>query len=132
MATGTQELQKTETKPVETLERSGRIYSPRADIHETAEAIAVVADLPGVDENSVEITLEKDVLTIKGKKEAAPPEGFKLSYGEGAAGGYERSFVLSERVDRDNIEANVENGVLRLTLPKASEAVPRKIEVKTG
>lgn len=130
MVAGTQELQKREAKAVETAKR--RVFSPRADVHETDEAIVVVADLPGVADNSVEITLEQDVLTIKGEKETTRPEGFRLSYGERWNGDYERSFALSERVDKEKIEAGIKDGVLRLTLPKVRAAVARRIEVKAG
>ena len=107
-------------------------FVPRADIYETDEAIVVVADMPGVDENSIDITLEKDVLTINGFVEPATPEGYSLAYAEYRVGDYQRAFALSNQVDRDGIEASLKDGVLRLHLPKVTEAKTRKIAVKAG
>ena len=134
MATETKELQKTGTGTVEQTEqaRERQVFSPRADIFDAGEEIVVMADMPGVQEDSVNITLEKNVLTIQGKVDATSREGFRLAYGEFEDGDYERSFALSEGVDRDGIQATVKDGVLRLALPKAKEAVARKIPVKAG
>jgi HSP20 family molecular chaperone IbpA len=133
MATETQEIQKRDARSVEKAERRSRtVFSPRADVYETADSIVVVADVPGVAESSIDITLEKNVLTIQGRTEKPKREGYKLNYGEYEEGDYERSFALSEGVDKEGIEATVRDGVLRLTLPKAREAVLRKIQVKTG
>ena len=134
MTTTTQEIQKVEDQAVDNVEntRDREVFSPRADVLETGEAIVVVADMPGVVEDSVDITLEKNVLTIQGRVDAPEREGYKLTYGEYQDGDYERSFALSEGVDRDGIEATVKDGVLRLTLPKSKEAAARKIPVKAG
>jgi HSP20 family protein len=107
-------------------------FVPRADIYETDEAITVVADIPGVDENSVDIMLEDNVLTINGYVEPVQPEGHSLVYAEYQVGDYERAFTLSDQIDRDGIEATVKDGVLRLYLPKVTEARKRKIAVKAG
>jgi HSP20 family molecular chaperone IbpA len=134
MATETKELQKTGTGTVEQAERTRerQVFSPRADVYETGEEIVVMADMPGVREDSVDITLEKNVLTIQGKVEAPSREGFQRAYGEFEDGDYERSFALSEGVDRNSIKATVKDGVLRLALPKAKEVAARKIPVKAG
>jgi len=134
MATETKELQKKDAGTVEQVERTRerQIFSPRADVYETGEEIVVMADMPGVREDSVDITLEKNVLTIQGKVEAPSREGYRLAYGEYEDGDYERSFALSEGVDRDHIKATVKDGVLRLALPKAKVAAARKIPVKAG
>ncbi len=107
-------------------------FVPRADVYETEEAIVVVADMPGVDAESVDITLEDNVLTINGYVEPEPPEGYNLVYAEYRVGDYLRAFRLSDQIDRDGIEATVKDGVLRLYLPKVAEAKTRKITVKTG
>jgi HSP20 family molecular chaperone IbpA len=107
-------------------------FVPRADIYENDEAITVVADMPGVDEESVEITLENDVLTINGFVEPWEPEGLGLAFAEYQVGDYQRAFSLSNQVDRDGIEAVVKDGVLRLHLPKITEARTRKIAIKAG
>ena len=107
-------------------------FVPRADIYENDAAIVVVAELPGVDQDSIEITLEKDVLTITGTVEPAPREGYRLSHAEYRVGDYTRNFNLSNEIDRDAIEATLKYGVLRLNLPKAPEAQARKIAVNAG
>jgi HSP20 family protein len=107
-------------------------FVPRADVYETEEAIVVVADMPGVDENSVDITLEDNVLTINGYVEPEQPEGHSLAYAEYRVGDYVRAFTLSDQIDQEGIEATVKDGVLQLHLPKAAAAKPRKIPVMTG
>jgi HSP20 family protein len=105
-------------------------FVPRADIYETDEAIFVVTNLPGVDEDTVDITLEKDILTINGTVEPAPVEGYELVHAEYRVGDYVRRFSLSNEIDQDNIQAAIKNGVLSLTLPKLDRAKTRKISVK--
>jgi len=112
--------------------RQRETYSPRADIYETGEAIVVMADMPGVAQDSVDITLEKNVLTIQGRVAPTDRSGYRMAYGEYEDGDYERSFALSEGVDRDAIQATVSDGVLKLVLPKARQAASRKIPVKAG
>lgn len=107
-------------------------FVPRADIYETEEAITVVADMPGVDENSLDITLEDNVLSIDGYVESFQPEGYSLAYAEYRVGDYQRAFTLSDQIDRDGIEAVVKDGVLRLHLPKITEARKRKIAIRAG
>ncbi|MFA6110430.1 MAG: Hsp20/alpha crystallin family protein [Candidatus Latescibacterota bacterium] len=134
MAAQNEQLQPQGPQVIERPERTRArsIFSPRADVYETSDAIVVVADMPGVDENGVNLTLEKNVLTIRGDVATPQRDGQRLTYTEWEDGDYERSFVLSEGVDRDGIGATVKNGVLRLTLPKAREAMARKIPVKAG
>ena len=130
------ELQDTEKQEVETegaeRTRERPAFVPRADIYETAEAITVVTDMPGVDENSVDVTLDKDVLTINGYVEPMQPEGYTLAHAEYNVGDFERAFTLSDRIDRDGIEATVKDGVLRLVLPKIAEPKSRKIAITVG
>ncbi len=108
------------------------LYSPHADILETKDEFMVIADLPGVDENKVEVNLEKNILTINAFPAMEQPQGYRLFYSEYAPGEYERRFVLSDVVDRDKIEARVKNGVLYLRLPKATQAKARQISVRSG
>lgn len=107
-------------------------FVPRADIYEDGDAITVLADMPGVDESSLDITLEKGVLTIQGYVEPEVPEGKGLAFQEYRVGDYERAFTLSDRIDQDGIEAVVKDGVLKLHLPKVKEAKTRKIAIKGG
>ena len=111
--------------------RPRRMFMPRADIIESGDGIVILADMPGVDEKSVDITLENNVLTINGTVEPEVPEGHTLAYAEYEIGDYQRVFTLNEEVDRENIMAVVKNGVLRLTLPKAPQTRTRKIPVKS-
>lgn len=110
--------------------RSRRIYTPAVDIIERDEDILLIADMPGVDEQSVDITLEKDVLTIDGKVDTAMPEGYRPLASEYGVGDYHRVFNLSDEIDKEKIKATVRNGILRLTLPKAETIRTRIIPVK--
>jgi HSP20 family protein len=112
--------------------RDRQVFIPRADIYETEDAIIVLTDMPGVDENSVDIVIEKNILTIYAFVEPEQHEGHRCTYAEYGVGDYERSFVLSNQVDREGIEASVKDGVLRLSLPKSKESKTRKINVKAG
>ncbi|MBF0327522.1 MAG: Hsp20/alpha crystallin family protein [Nitrospirae bacterium] len=109
--------------------RERRVYSPQVDIIEKKSEIVVVADMPGVDEKSVDITLEKNVLTIYGAVEAEMPENQRLSVLEYGIGDYQRSFALSDEVDKDKIQASVKNGVLKLVMPKKEAVKAKKIQV---
>lgn len=111
--------------------RSSTVYLPRVDIYEQDDHTILLADMPGADENSIDITLEKNILTIRGYVDE-PMEGYGLAYGEYGLGDYERTFALSDEVDRNKIQASMKDGVLRLVLPKAEEARARKIAVQTG
>jgi HSP20 family protein len=124
------EKQVAETEAERTRDRLA--FVPRADIYETDEAIVVVADMPGVDEDSLDITLEKGVLTLNGTVEPEAHEGYSLAYTEYRVGDYVRSFSLSNEIDQEAIEASLKDGVLRLTLPKITEARTTKIAVKAG
>jgi HSP20 family protein len=137
MAEETKDLQVQETEKQEVVEsgaertRDRACFVPRADIYETNDGITVVADMPGVDENSVDITLEQNVLTINGYTTPVEPEGYRLAYAEYQVGDYQRRFTISEQIDRDKIEATVKDGVLQLHLPRVKPTT-RKITVKAG
>ena len=106
--------------------------APRTDIYENGDNIVLLADMPGVDEDHVGITLEKDVLTIEGALYSDERSGHELAYGERRARDFRRSFTLSNEIDRNKISASVKHGVLRLTLPKAEPAKARRIKVRAG
>jgi len=127
------EVQKLEEAPADEMERtrSRRTFVPRADIFETDKEILVLADIPGASEKTVDITLEKNVLSITAFVEPTIPSGFEIAYAEYEEGDYQRSFRLSDEIDRDKIEAVVNSGVLRLRLPKAQEAKAKKIAIKS-
>lgn len=118
--------------PVETERtRNRKVYVPKADIIETGEAMVLYADMPGTDEKSVEVTVEKNVLTITGTVNPREIEGRSIYYAEYDVGDYERAFTISDEVDRDRIDAVVKNGVLKLTLHKTPQVEARKITVRT-
>ncbi len=108
------------------------VFLPDVDIVEAESEFRLIADMPGVDENSVDIDVDKNVLTVHGRFVPQPPEDYSLDYQEYSNGHYERSFTLGSTIDRDGIKAVISNGVLRLTLPKAKESQPRRIAVTAG
>ena len=112
--------------------RPGRVFLPAVDIYETAEALVLVADMPGVPGDRVTLDLKDSLLTIQG--EISPPagQGETLVSQEYYTGDYYREFQLGELIDKGKIEATMNDGVLTLVLPKAERAKPRKIEVKAG
>jgi HSP20 family molecular chaperone IbpA len=131
------ELKKSDPQPSPTAERTERtstrsVFLPLTDIYETRDHIVLAAEMPGVGPDAIDITLEKRVLTIRGRAAEQRHEGYRQVYAEYAAGDYERVFTLSEEIDRERIEASYKEGVLHLLLPKAETAKARKIELKTG
>jgi len=132
MADKTKEIQKQEPEKVERIERSraAKIFNPDVDIVERKNDIMVIADMPGIDEASVDITLENNVLSIYGKVDWDVPDKLKLLHGEYGIGDYQRVFTLSGDVNREKIEATVNNGVLKIVLPKAEAARTKKITVR--
>ena len=106
------------------------VYAPRVDIVETDDALEILADMPGVTRDSVEVTLEQGVLRLRGRADLSLPEGVAPLYLEYEPGDYERAFTLSEAIDPGGIEARVRNGVVHLRLPKAGPAKPQRIAVR--
>lgn len=125
------DIQKKEAELEKGVERTReqRVYTPRVDIIEKKEYILLVADMPGVDEKSVDVTIEKDLLTIHGSVEPETHKNHRLAISEYGTGDYERTFTISDEIDREHIQASVKDGVLRLTLPKAEAAKTRHIPV---
>ncbi|MCG6157884.1 Hsp20/alpha crystallin family protein [Rubinisphaera margarita] len=105
---------------------------PRTDIRETDQAYLLQADMPGIDESTAEVTVEKKVLTIRGTTQPYTPEGFENVYRESDQRFYERVFRLPEEVDPTALEATVKNGVLTVTLPKRQEAQPVRVRINAG
>jgi len=112
--------------------RDRQCFIPKTDIYENEDEIIILADMPGVNEGSLDITLEKNILTIQAFVDESYPEGFERVYSEYVSGDYQRSFKLSDEVDQEKIEAVVSNGELRLRLPKAEPAKAKKIKVKAA
>lgn len=133
--TESKELQVKEKQEVSTpaeQTRPGLLFTPAVDIFETDQAITLLADMPGVAPDDLLIDLRDNVLTLSGEVRPweAPDEKDVLI--EFEIGKYHRQFTLSETIDQDKIGAKLTDGVLRLTLPKAEKALPRKITVNAG
>jgi HSP20 family molecular chaperone IbpA len=107
----------------------GRYYVPSADIYETDDALCVVMEMPGVEKKDLDVALENDVLRIDGRIDFSKYDGMEPVYTEYNVGHYTRSFTLSNKIDQEKISAQLEDGVLTLTLPKAKEAQPRRISI---
>lgn len=105
---------------------------PRVDVVEDETGITLLADLPGVGREALEIHVEGDSLTIEATVSAATPEAMQATYAEVRAARYRRSFTLSRELDSGRIEAQMKDGVLRLRIPKQERAQPRRISVNVG
>ena len=119
------------TSPAEQT-RPGLVFTPNVDIFETDTEITLLADMPGVTSDNLNIDLRDNVLTLTGEVapfEEADEQDILIEY---EIGKYHRQFNLSSIIDQSRIDANLNDGVLRLSLPKIKEATPRKIAVKTG
>lgn len=113
------------------LERPHRpVFAPALDIYESDQGLVLKADLPGVSKEGLEISVVENVLKIHGRVTTETPAEAKLVLQEYREGDYYRSFILSDEVDSEEIRAELEAGVLTLTLPKAKRLLPRKIEVE--
>jgi HSP20 family molecular chaperone IbpA len=109
--------------------KPGKVFVPRVDIRETDDDMLLIADMPGVDEKSVDITLEKNILTITGSVKPPVFENHSIVRAEYDVGDFERAFTISDEIDRDSIAATVKNGVLKVTLRKAEKVKARKIAI---
>ena len=103
--------------------------TPRVEIHETEEAVVVRADMPGVAKDTLSVSVEGDQLTIRGRKAQLTLANAMVLQRETRDGVYERAFTIGESVDRGKVTAQMEQGVLTVTLAKADHARPRKVEV---
>ncbi len=135
MTTQTQDMQAREKQEVNGTSEStmsGRTFSPQVDIFEDDHALTIVADMPGVPSDNVSIDLKEDVLALVGTPSLSIPEKEEVVLKEFESGKYFRQFRLSEVVDQANIKAHLDNGVLRVTLPKIGPAKPRKVPITEG
>lgn len=105
---------------------------PPVDVFENENAITLLADLPGVPRDQLHVRVDGDNLVIEATAATAGPEKMELVYGEAQVPAYRRQFTLSRELDAGRIEAQLKDGVLRLTIPKAEEAKPRRIQVQAG
>lgn len=113
------------------LEEKGLGFVPDFEVKETKDSYVFKADLPGVEEKDLELTLNANRLTVSGKRESEQKEEGETWYAyERSFGSFSRSFTLPEDVNGDDVRADLKNGVLTVTVPKKPERQPRKIEVK--
>lgn len=124
-----QAQQKREVRQKEEPTAPVRLFVPPTDIYETAEALTVVMEMPGADKANVDVDVKDGVLTVQGRIDFARYEELEPVYTEYNIGHFRRSFSLSDRIDQEKIAAEMADGVLRLTLPKAQEAGPRRIVI---
>ena len=105
---------------------------PPVNVFEDASGITLYADLPGVPRDRLNLQVEADTLTIEGEVGLDTPEGMEATHAEIGLPRYRRVFTLSKELDSENVSAELRNGVLKLRIPKAEHAQPRRIEVKLG
>jgi HSP20 family protein len=128
-----QELQAQEKRELQRKDEStipARTFVPATDIYETDQVLTVVMEMPGVDKANLDINLESDVLSVVGRIDFSRYEKLQPVYTEYNVGNYRRSFSLEpNRIDQERIKAEMEDGVLTLTLPKAEKVKPRRITI---
>lgn len=107
-----------------------KYFVPAVDIFETEEDVTVIAEMPGVAASGVDVTLEDDVLTIRGRMQAEEPGNARILLQEYESGNYQRRFTVAETIDQEKIRASMNNGLLKVILPKTAPARPRKIDVR--
>lgn len=107
-----------------------RVFLPTADIFESKDALTVILEMPGVEKSNVDVRVEDGVLSVQGRLDLSKYQGLQPLYTEYNIGHYARSFQLSSKIDQTKISAELQDGVLSLSLPKIEEAKPRTIQVK--
>lgn len=114
-------------------ERQAEAFAPRFEVRETKEALVLKADMPGVKADDLDVSVQSNVLSISGKREQErTSEGEHFHMTERSYGSFTRSFTLPDGVDSKNLDAELKDGVLTLTLPKVPEAKPQKVQIKAG
>jgi len=109
-----------------------RFVVPPVDVYENESSITLLADLPGVPREQLHVRVDGDNLMLEASAATAGPENMELVYGELQCAAFRRQFTLSRELDTARIEAQLRDGVLRLTIPKAEEAKPHRVQVQVG
>ena len=115
-----------------TREQDTRSVLPRVDVFEDESGITLLADLPGVPRDHLELKVEGDTLWIEGTVQPPTPEGLEAVYAEVRVPRFRRSFTLSRELDTQRIDANLKDGVLTLRIPTQAHAQPQRIAVQLG
>ncbi len=105
---------------------------PATNVFETKDAFLVKAEVPGLAEGDVAVSVEDDALVVRGERKSTVPEGYSVHWRERASIAFTRKLALPARVDADKVTATLKDGVLTIALPKAQDALPRQIAVKAG
>lgn len=113
-------------------ERQERALLPPVDVVEDSTGITLHADLPGVPRDQLHLRVEGDQLTVEAELRLPVPEGMTAGHAEVTLSRYRRTFTLSKELDADKVSAELAQGVLRVRIPKAAHAQPRKIEVQVA
>jgi HSP20 family molecular chaperone IbpA len=108
------------------------LFTPPIDIYETPDGLVLYADLPGVTADSLDLQVQDKRLTLYGRVQQRDAVGARVLHQEYQTGDFLRSFILSDDVDHERIQAKLNNGVLRVELPRAARAKPRRIDVSAG
>jgi len=108
------------------------LFTPPIDIYETPEGLVLYADLPGVTADSLDLQVQDKRLTLYGRVHQSTGAAVRVLHQEYQTGDFLRSFILSDEVDHERIQAKLNNGVLRVELPRAARAKPRRIDVSSG
>ncbi len=111
---------------------SDRVLRPAVDIYEDAGGITLLADMPGVSRDRLNLEVDKDMLLVEGDARIDTPENMEALYADVRLTRYRRSFALSSELETGEIEASLKDGVLNVRIPKRAEVRPRKIEVRVG
>jgi HSP20 family protein len=109
-----------------------RTVLPAVDVFEDGNGITLLADMPGVPKEGLDVKIESDTLSIEGQVASATPEGLEALYAEVRVPRYRRTFTLSRELDTSKVDANLKDGVLTLRIPKQAHAQPRRIEIRTA
>jgi HSP20 family molecular chaperone IbpA len=122
----------TQTRESEAPARTEPALWPPVDVIEDTTGITLYADLPGVPRDKLSLRVDGDTLAIEGELALAVPQGMEASHAEVNLARYRRAFTLSKELDADKVSAELQHGVLRVRIPKAEHAQPRKIAVSVG
>jgi HSP20 family molecular chaperone IbpA len=123
-----------ESKDVATQENNAEAVSltPATDIYESKEGVTLYVDLPGVSKKTLDVDVDQDILTIKGKIDLTTAKEMQPTYIDVNADIFERRFTLGEELDANNIEATLEQGALKLSIPRQEKHQPKKINIKVA
>lgn len=123
----------THAEPQEAVVRESRpVYRPRMEVRENNQFLTLLVEMPGVGEKQVDVTLDKNFLTVRGCVEPVTHEGFEPLWSEYADGNYERTFKLHTEINREHLQARMKDGILTIQLPKSEKAGETKIQVVAG